>query len=133
MYGARTFSVTETRLYAQFNRALSVSWVEPRKRNGVAKTFAPLRVSDGYCLIEVDGKFVYDSRADIRTTTPPHRLPYQAHGIASAHGLTIRLNPWVRALAAIRVVDARGGQAMPSLRLGWWSRLPTRYGTGTGS
>ncbi len=55
------------------------------------------------------------------------------HGIASAHGLTIRLNPWVRALAAIRVVDARGGQAMPSFRLGSWSRLPTRYGTGTGS
>jgi hypothetical protein len=40
------------------------------------------------------------------TTTPPHRLPYQAHGIDEAHGLTIRLNPWVRALAAIRVVDA---------------------------
>jgi thiaminase (transcriptional activator TenA) len=36
-------------------------------------------------------------------------------------------------LAAIRVVDARGGQAVRSLRLGWWPRLPTRYGTGTGS
>jgi len=58
---------------------------------------------------------------------------YRRHGIASAHGLTIRLNPWVRALAAIRVVDALGGQAMPSLRLGSWPRLPTRYGTGTGS
>src|SRR5271155_4466171 len=33
-----------------------------------------------------------------------------AHGIASAHGLTIRLNPWVPALAAIRVVDALGGR-----------------------
>ena len=54
-------------------------------------------------------------------------------GIAPAHGLTIRLNPWVPALAAIRVVDARGGQAMRRLRLGWWSPLPTRYGTGTGS
>ncbi len=32
------------------------------------------------------------------------------HGIASAHGLTIRLNPWVPALAAIRVVDALGGR-----------------------
>jgi Terpene cyclase DEP1 len=53
--------------------------------------------------------------------------------LASAHGLTIRLNPWVRSLAAIRVVDARGGQAIRSLRLGSWSRLPTRYGTGTGS
>jgi len=55
------------------------------------------------------------------------------HVIASTHGLTIRLSPWVRALAAIRVVDALGGQAMPSLRLGWWLRLPTRYGTGTES
>src|SRR5271166_2419824 len=55
------------------------------------------------------------------------------HGITSAHGLTIRLNPWVRALAAIRVVDACGGQAIRSLRLGSWSRLPTRYGTRTGS
>ena len=32
------------------------------------------------------------------------------HGIASAHGLAIRLNPWVPALAAIRVVDALGGR-----------------------
>ena len=55
------------------------------------------------------------------------------HVIASTHGLTIRLSPWVRALAAIRVVDALGGQAMPSLRLGLWPRLPTRYGTGTES
>jgi hypothetical protein len=32
------------------------------------------------------------------------------HGMASAHGLTIRLNPWVPALTAIRVVDAFGGR-----------------------
>ena len=44
--------------------------------------------------------------------------PADSHVIASAHGLTIRFNPWVPALAAIRVVDARGGQAIRSLRLG---------------
>jgi hypothetical protein len=47
--------------------------------------------------------------------------------IVAVAGLWSALAP---ALAAIRVVDALGGQAMP--RLGWWPRLPTRYGTGTG-
>jgi hypothetical protein len=64
-YQVRKFSVTETRPWAQYNRAVRVYWVEPRKRRGVSKTFAPLRVSDGYVVIEADGEYVYDSRADI--------------------------------------------------------------------
>ena len=42
------------------------------------------------------------------------------HGLASAHGLTIRLNPWVPTLAAIRIVEALGGQAMREVSLGSW-------------
>jgi hypothetical protein len=62
---ARKFSITETRPYAQYLRALNVNWTEPRKRNGKYKTYRPLIVSDGYAVIEVDGKIVYDTRADM--------------------------------------------------------------------
>jgi hypothetical protein len=63
-YPAREFSVTERRPYAQYNRALSVYWVEPRKRNGQSITISPL-ANHTYAVVEVDGEYVYDSRADI--------------------------------------------------------------------
>jgi thiaminase (transcriptional activator TenA) len=39
----------------------------------------------------------------------------------------------VSALAVIRGVDASVIEAVPSLRLGWWPRIPARCGTATGS
>jgi hypothetical protein len=83
-YQVRTFSVTETRPWAQYNRAVSVSWVEPRKRHGVSKRFAPLSVSDGYAVIEVDGEYIYDSRADIPMDMDAFRATRRRFGFKGA-------------------------------------------------
>jgi hypothetical protein len=58
----RKFSVSPVRPYAQYDKSVTVYFVEPRKRNG-----AYFRFTSGsrYREILVDGLVVYDSRRDI--------------------------------------------------------------------
>jgi hypothetical protein len=59
----RKFHVGDVRPYAQYDRSVCISFVEPRKRNGRYIQMTP----DGirFATIEINGRTVYDSRHDV--------------------------------------------------------------------
>ena len=59
----RKFIVGDVRPWAQYDCAVSVSFVKPRKRRWYSYTMYPENIR--YLTIEVDGKTIYDSRDDV--------------------------------------------------------------------
>jgi hypothetical protein len=59
----RKFKVGEVVSYAQYKQAVSVQWVEPRKRNCWRFVVVPDNLV--FCTIEHDGRVLYDSRNDV--------------------------------------------------------------------
>ena len=63
VYPVREFTVSEVRPYAQHDRSVTITFIEPRKRKKKYTTVVPDNVR--YVAIEANGEFVYDSRADV--------------------------------------------------------------------